>query len=47
LHWSPSKIDEFLESEDEIKAFYYACVQIKIENDKKQAAEIKRKKGKR
>ena len=43
LHWSPSMLDEWFDAEDEVKAFYYASTQIKIENDKKQADEIKRK----
>jgi hypothetical protein len=43
-------LDEWFEAENEVKAFYYASTQIKVENDKKQADEIKRKskgKGKR
>ena len=33
---------EWFEAEPELKAFYYASTQIKIDSDKKQADEIKR-----
>jgi len=49
LHWSPSEIEQFLDSESEVKAFYYACMEIKAENDKKEADRMKKesRKGKR
>jgi hypothetical protein len=40
-------IEEWFDSESEVKAFYYASTQIKIENDKKQSDEIKRKNKRR
>lgn len=49
LHWPPSQLEEWFASEMETKAFYYASTQIKIEKDKKDADEMKRKnrKGRR
>ena len=49
LHWSPLEIEQFLDSESEVKAFYYACMEIKAEYDKKEADRMKKesRKGKR
>ena len=49
LHWSPSEIAQWFDSESEVKAFYYACMEVKAENDKKEADRMKKesRKGKR
>jgi hypothetical protein len=43
LHWSPSQIREWLDSDMEMKAAYYGSTKLKIEHDKKEIEEIKRK----
>ena len=42
-------LDEWFDAENNVKAFYYASTQIKIDNDKKEANKIERtgKKGRR
>lgn len=43
LHWSPSQVNEFMDSDEYMKSLYYASIQIKMENDKKRQKEIERK----
>ena len=42
LHWSPSQLDEWLDCEPEMKAFYYGSTELKIEQDKKELEKIKK-----
>ena len=42
LHWSPSEVLEFVESDSRIKAFYYASIDLKIKRDKEEADKIKK-----
>lgn len=47
LHWSPSKIDEWFDCPQEVKAFYYGSLALKIERDRKEAEKAKRQGSKR
>jgi hypothetical protein len=42
LHWSPSEINEWLDSGQEMKAFYIGSTDLKIDHDRKEAEKIKR-----
>jgi len=42
LHWSPSQLDEWLDCGQEMKAFYYGSISLKIEQDKKEYDKINR-----
>ena len=43
LHWSPSQINEWLDSEAPVKVFYLGSLELKIEHDRKEEQEMKRK----
>lgn len=42
LHWSPSVLDEWFESDGNVKAFYYASTRIKAEAEEKEAKKMKK-----
>ena len=43
LHWTPSGIIGWLESSQEMRAFYFASLGLKIKHDQKEASALDRK----
>lgn len=42
LHWSPSELQEWLDSDQTMKAAYYASTDLKATHDKEESDKIKR-----
>jgi hypothetical protein len=49
LHWSPFQIEEWLDADQSVKAFYYASTELKVKHDSEETKKLERnaKKGKR
>jgi len=42
LHWSPSQINDWVRSEQSVKAFYFGSLELKIEQDRREVEKLKR-----